>query len=92
MIRPHVVSFLDQMLKSDENLRVEEVVVPSGFEDTTLAGLELPDRNHILLALRDGARWVFNPDGDHPLRAGMTMVIMATPEGRRAVESALGWI
>jgi voltage-gated potassium channel len=81
MIRPHVVTFLDQMLKSDENLRVEEVVVPSGFIEKPLAELMLPD-----------PRWVFNPEDQHPLRAGMTLVIMATPEGRRAVESALGWV
>ncbi len=90
MIRPHVVSFLDQMLKSDENLRVEEVVVPAGFDEKPLAGLHLPDRNHIVVALRDGAKWVFNPEQRHALRAGMTLVIMATPEGRRAVEAALG--
>ena len=92
MIRPHVVSFLDQMLKSDENLRVEEVVVPSGFSEKPISGLSLPDRNHIMLALRDGSSWIFNPEENHPLRPGMTLVIMATPEGRRAVESALGWI
>ena len=92
MIRPHVVSFLDQMLKSDEHLRVEEVVVPSGFAEKTLNELNLHDRDHIVVALRDGARWVFNPDSQHALRPGMTLVIMATPEGRRAVEAALGWI
>ena len=92
MIRPHVVSFLDQMLKSDENLRVEEVVVPSGFSEKPISQLSLPDRNHIMLAVRDGSSWIFNPEENHPLRPGMTLVIMATPEGRRAVESALGWI
>jgi voltage-gated potassium channel len=92
MIRPHVVSFLDQMLKSDGNLRVEEVLVPSGFADIKLAELVLPDRNHIMLALQEGGEWVFNPGDQHTLRAGMTLVIMATPEGRRAVEAALGWV
>jgi voltage-gated potassium channel len=92
MIRPHVVSFLDQMLKSDENLRVEEVVVPSGFSEKKISELSLPDRNHIMLAVRDGSSWIFNPEESHPLRSGMTLVIMATPEGRRAVESALGWV
>ena len=44
------------------------------------------------LAVRDGSSWIFNPEESHPLRSGMTLVIMATPEGRRAVESALGWV
>ena len=92
MIRPHVVTFLDRMLKSDENLRVEEVIVAAGFTERTVGQLDLPDRNHILLALREDDHWVFNPDAAHVLRAGMTLVIMATPEGRKAVENALGWV
>ena len=89
MIRPHVVTFLDRMLKSDESLRVEEVIVPAGFIDRTISQLDLPDRNHILLALRENDQWVFNPDTAHVLRMGMTLVIMATPEGRKAVEEAV---
>ncbi len=92
MIRPHVVTFLDQMLKSDEKLRVEEVVVPAGFDEKSIADLSLPDRNHIMLAVREESSWVFNPKPEHNLRPGMTLVIMATPEGRRAVETALGWV
>jgi hypothetical protein len=49
-----------------------------------------PNRDHIVMAVRDGPKWIFNPEGQHTLRAGMTVVIMATPEGRRAVEAALG--
>jgi len=66
--------------------------VPSGFAERPLGELDVPSRNHITLALRDGARWVFNPELTHVLRAGMTLVIMATPEGRKAVEAALGWV
>ena len=89
MIRPHVVTFLDRMLKSEDSLRVEEVIVPAGFADSTIGQFDLPDRNHILLALRENDQWVFNPEPAHALRAGMTLVIMATPEGRRAIEQAI---
>ncbi len=92
MIRPHVVTFLDQMLKSDENLRVEEVIVPAGFSEQPLAGLKLSSRDQIILAIREGERWTFNPEPAQMIRAGMTFVIMATPEGRRAVEATLGWV
>ena len=92
MIRPHVVTFLDRMLKSDENLRVEEVVVPAGFNERTIDEVDMPARNHILLALREQDHWIFNPERSHKLRANMTLVIMATPEGRQAVEKALGWV
>ena len=34
MIRPEVVSFLDEMLRSDKSLRVEEIVIAKGFTET----------------------------------------------------------
>ena len=34
MVRPQVVSFLDDMLKSEDNLRMEEISVPKGFAVT----------------------------------------------------------
>src|SRR5207244_6378471 len=37
MVRPHVVNFMDQMLRTDEALRVEEVVVPQGFAPKPIA-------------------------------------------------------
>jgi voltage-gated potassium channel len=92
MIRPHVVTFLDQMLKSDENLRVEEVIVPNGFSEQQLERLNLPSRDQIILAIHEDDHWAFNPGPAHVIRAGMTLVVMATPEGRRAVENALGWV
>ena len=92
MIRPHVVTFLDQMLKSDEHLRVEEVIVPADFPERAISDLDLSGRDFILVALREGERWAFNPDPSHRLRPGMTLVVMATPHGRRAVEQALGWV
>ena len=92
MIRPHVVSFLDEMLKSEENLRVEEIVVPSGFPETPVGELNVKGRDHLVVALREQNEWVFNPDSSHLLRAGTVMVIMATPSGRKAVEGKLGWV
>jgi voltage-gated potassium channel len=92
MIRPHVVSFLDEMLKSEENLRVEEIVVPSGFPETPIGELNVKGRDHLVVALREQNKWVFNPDSSHLLRAGTGMVIMATPSGRKAVEGKLGWV
>ncbi len=92
MLRPHVVTFLDEMLKSEENLRVEEIVVPSGFPEKPLGELNVKGRDHIIVALREQNNWVFNPDSSHLLRAGTVLVIMATPSGRKAVEDKLGWI
>jgi voltage-gated potassium channel len=92
MIRPHVVSFLDEMLKSEGLLRVEQIVVPSGFPETRLGELKLGGRDYILVALHEEGKWVFNPDDSHRVRSGTALIVMATPEGRKAVEGLLGWV
>lgn len=91
MIRPHVVNFLDEMLKADNNLRVEEIILPSGFPDTTVGELDLRNPDFILLAVRDRQSWNFNPDDGQQLRSGYALVVMATPEGRKILERKVGW-
>ncbi|MBK6295681.1 MAG: potassium channel protein [Rhodoferax sp.] len=86
MVRPHVVNFMDQMLRSDEGLRVEEVVVPAGFDERALGELLPKSRDYILMATHEQGRWVFNPGDDHVLKAGHAIVIMANPGGREKVE------
>jgi voltage-gated potassium channel len=86
MVRPHVVNFMDQMLRSDEGLRVEEVVVPVGFDERALGELLPKSRDYILMATHEHGRWVFNPGDDHVLKAGHAIVIMANPGGREKVE------
>ena len=90
MIRPHVVSFLDEMLRSEHHLRVEEVVLPNNFESRALADLGLMrSDDYLLLAVRTGNDWVFNPHPELALRPGFTLVAMATPHGRQLLETAL---
>ncbi|MDE2607043.1 MAG: potassium channel protein [Burkholderiales bacterium] len=89
MIRPHVVSFMDQMLRSDEGLRVEEVPVPAGHPATPLAQLLPRSREYILVATHEHGRWVFNPPDDHLVQPGTVLVLMATPGGRAQVEELL---
>jgi len=89
MLRPAVVSFLDEMLRSDDKLRVEEVVVPDGFRSRALNEAAPQSRDFVLLAVRDGTAWEFNPPADYIVRAGQAIVVMAHPAGRRMLERAL---
>ncbi len=89
MIRPNVVNFMDQMLRSDDGLRVEEVIVPEGFPARRLGDLKLKSRDFILVATHEGGRWVFNPDDDHVIRTGYAMVVMANPGGRAQLADLL---
>jgi voltage-gated potassium channel len=89
MVRPHVVNFMDQMLRSDDQLRVEEVMVPPNFSDTAIGELIPKSRDYILLATHEQGQWVFNPADDHLIKAGAALVLMASPHGRARIEKLL---
>ncbi len=89
MVRPHVVSFLDEMVKSEKNLRVEEVATPHNFPATAMGKLRLRSPDYILIAVRAGGDWTFNPDDQFLLRAGDVIVAMTSPEGRAEIERHL---
>jgi voltage-gated potassium channel len=86
MVRPHVVNFMDQMLRTDDGLRVEEVIVPAGFDPRPLAGLMPKSRDYMLVATHENGHWLFNPPDDHVVKAGAALVLMANPGGRAHVE------
>jgi voltage-gated potassium channel len=90
MVRPHVVTFLDEMLRSETHLRVEEVTAAASFVTAPIGNVIENAQDLLLLAVREGAAWVFNPKADTPLRAGQTVVMMATPSARQRVERAVG--
>ena len=89
MVRPHVVSFLDEMLRTEHKLRIEEVVVPKQFESRSLGLLGLHSPDFVLLAVRKHGDWVFNPGEDYVIEPGNTLVAMASPHGRQELEAAL---
>lgn len=89
MIRPHVVGFLDEMLKSEKQLRVEEVTVPHNFPPTRIGRLQLRSADYVLLAVREEGEWAFNPPDEMQLRAGNVIIAMTSPAGRAQIEAHL---
>ncbi|MEI2783616.1 MAG: ion channel [Candidatus Competibacter sp.] len=86
MVRPHVVNFMDQMLHSDDGLRVEEITVPAGFVSADLAATIPRSKDYLLMATHAHGKWVFNPPDDHPIHAGAALVFMGSPQGRSQLE------
>lgn len=94
LIRPTVVSFLDQMLRdTNKNLRVGEVAIPSGsplLEKPLVEAAPLEGTRALLLALKDAAGgWTYNPPPDTQLREGATLILMGTPEELEEVRQRL---
>ncbi len=90
MIRPHVVSFLDSMLREGAStLRIEEIAVPAGspWAGSELRGLELHRRYGLsCLAVRDGEEGPFrhNPGETDIVRENTVLVVLGEVERVRA--------
>jgi voltage-gated potassium channel len=86
MIRPQVVSFLDEMLRTDDNVRVEEIVLPPDSSGGALGDIAPPSDAYVVLAVKRGARTLFNPGAAHAVIPGDAIVVMTTPAGRMTLE------
>jgi len=94
LIRPTVVTFLDEMLRDrDQNLRVEEITVPEGAPNVgrRIRDLELEKLPGILLlAIKDGDGWEYNPHRDRTVRANTSLIFLGSPEDARTLRNRLG--
>lgn len=89
MVRPVAASFLDDMRFAASPVHIEEVRVPADFTATRLDALGLASPDFLLLGIRHGADWIFNPPGHHEVRGGETLILMARPEGVKALGERL---
>ncbi|HEU4562218.1 MAG TPA: NAD-binding protein [Longimicrobium sp.] len=90
LIRPTVVTFLDEMLRDREkNLRIEEVPITadSPLVERTLADVDFrATSSALLLACReDGKPWVYNPPPSLRITPGLVLILMGSPEDMVAV-------
>jgi voltage-gated potassium channel len=91
MVRPAAVSYLDIMLRDREaRIRVESTLIlpRSPLADATVGDLrERGIGDLLVVALRKpDERWVFAPSDPEPLEPGGSVVYIASPEARVAVE------
>ncbi len=94
LVRPQVVSFLDQMLRDPRtSLRVEEIAVPdeSPAIGRTIGFLNVNELDgSVLLALRtQEGQVLFKPAPDTPLERGAILIAMVDAAGRSRIEQRL---
>lgn len=89
MVRPQAATFLDEMLRDERHIRVEELTVPARLAGEPLGALALASSDALLVAIRNRVGWRFNPAADHRLEAGDTLIVMASAAGRAAIEARL---
>ena len=89
MIRPQVLSFLDEMTHTEENLRMEEIVIPTVLSGHPLSVLYHGEHDCVVLAVRSEGSWLFNPQASFEMSDGDVLMVMTTPEGRQQVERLL---
>lgn len=89
MVRPSVMSFLDDMLKTDSKLRMDEIVIPDRAEGRTLSMLYDDENECLVMAIRSGGEWQFNPPSSYLLQSQDVLMVMTTPEDRAWIEARL---
>jgi voltage-gated potassium channel len=90
MVRPNVVSFLDDMVKSDESVRMEELIIPAALADKPLAVLYHGNKDCLVLAIRNSVNvWLFNPPVQHIVKGGDVLMVMTGPDGRARLEQLM---
>lgn len=95
MLRPHVVEFLDEMLRDkDKNLRIEEVAIPStsSFVGQTLGSSRFRQVADVLvLAIRAPKRgFLYNPGPDLVLEDAMNLIVLGPMDAVHKLRELLG--
>jgi voltage-gated potassium channel len=96
MIRPSVVTFLDQMLRDrDRNLRIDEIEVgdASAAIGKSIGELAISDEPGVLLLALvepDGTTYRFKPDPAQKVGTGAVLIVMGGPDDLAALRRRYG--
>ena len=91
ILRPRVDRFMEQVLGVEAlDFDLEEIVVEENgvLDGRSLREVDFRQRyDAVVVAILTGAdgTWRFNPDATVPLRAGDTLIVMASPKGMQAM-------
>ncbi len=89
MVRPNVMNFLDDMLKSDSKLRMEEILISGDMVGKPLNVLYQENKDCMVLAIQRQGDWQFNPSPNERLQEEDLIMVMTTPQGRSRLEQLI---
>lgn len=89
MIRPHVVNFLDEMLRSEQKIRLEELRLEEQHQLCSIGELRARCPGCVIVALKSGEDFQFNPGDELMLSPGQVLIVMLPPQGRSELQAAL---
>jgi voltage-gated potassium channel len=81
MLQPLASSFMDEMIRRSDALRLIDVPVPIEFRSRPLGDLELRAAEYLVIGVKSAGGWHFNPGPELELVPGATLIAMATPAG-----------
>ena len=90
MLRPDVIGFMDNMMRSEFAHRLEEIFAPASLNGKTIAEFPIEDLNEsLILAVRRDDQWSYSPKGDFVVNSNDLLVFLTTPEERRKLKERL---
>lgn len=85
MVRPHAAGFVDDVMKGEGDLRMEEFFVPQDLHGKPLSVLYKSNRDSVIVALKRPDGMVFNPAPEHLLEKDDVLIAMVTVTGRSRI-------
>lgn len=89
MVRPNVMNFLDEILKSESNLRMDEIHIPESLDGKPLSVLYHGNQDCMVLGVHRLENWLFNPAASYLLQSKDVLMVMITSEGRTRLEQSI---
>lgn len=90
MLRPAAVSFMDELMRSEFDQRLEECVIPDHMNGQPLSNFPVHDlENTTILALREQGTWHYSPSKSHEMKKGEHLVVITTPSERKVLEKRM---
>ena len=90
MVRPHAAGFVDDVMKGEGDLRLEEILVPQALHGKPLSVLYRENRDSMIVAVKQPGGMIFNPSSEHLLEKNDVLIAMATHEGRSRLAGLVG--